>query len=326
MDKYKIVGQLSCGAHGLVLQAERQQSKSTDRKDQQEKLAVKRILIPSSDRMPEEVVREIRSLRILRDQPFIVQLLDLCISNSCVNFIFPLLPSNLSSLIHEYEMTEYQKLACVFMLCDGVRVIHSARLMHRDLKPSNILVDWDGYLKICDFGQSRLLNPDHQNYSHQVATRFYRSPELLFGSTTYGQEVDMWSTGCIIAEIYLKRVLFAAQSDISQLSLIISRLGQPDPEWTGQFPDYRKITFEFDPDSLTQEKKRFRTLIRSHASDQRIADLIFSLIRYTNRETASEILENDLFSDMKSNGLFPDRLLRPEALSHPVGPHGSGNE
>lgn len=326
MDKYKIRDPLTCGAHGVILEAVtrqgRQSSSGTgEDDDRRHRLAIKRILVKRHD-LPLPVTREIECLKLLRGQQFIVQLLDVCRSDGSVNLVFPLLPSNLTHLIHERDMTDYQKRGVIYMMSEGVRVLHSYHLMHRDLKPSNLLIDWDGCLRICDFGQARPLSSDHL-HSHQVSTRSYRSPELLFGATRYGQEVDMWSMGCIIAEVYMKKILFTSQSDISQLSLVTSCLGHANPEWASLFPDYGKITFDFDDEFLKQNRKAFRSNIRDQVNNEVISDLIFSLVRYTNRETAEDVVRNPLFNDLRENGINYDLLIKPNSIQQPVGPQMS---
>ena len=319
MENYKILDHLTSGAHGLILEAVSRRDRTINNShSDSRRLAIKRILIQSSD-LPLSVAREIECLRMLKDQQFIVQLLDVCKSANTVNLVFPLLPSNLTHLIHELEMDDYQKKCMIFMMSEGVRVLHSFNLMHRDLKPSNMLIDWNGCLKICDFGQSRSLSPDSL-YSHQVSTRSYRSPELLYGATKYGQEVDMWSMGCIIAEMYIKKILFTRHSDISQLSVVISCLGLVHADWGSSFPDYGKITFDFDEEFLKQNRKDFRSNIRDHVNDERISDIIFSLVRYTNRETAEDIVRNPIFQEFREQGINFDLLIKPVNICQPVGP------
>lgn len=320
MDKYKIRDPLTCGAHGVIVEAVTRKGHS-DESDVRQRLAIKRIIVRSHD-LPLSVRREIESLKLLRDQRFVVQLLDVCRSGSSVNLVFHLLPSNLTHLIHEQDMTDYQKKAVIYMMSEGVRVMHSFHLMHRDLKPGNLLVDWDGCVQICDLGQTRSLSPDHL-HSHQVSTRSYRAPELLFGATRYGQEVDMWSAGCIIAETFLKKILFASHSDISQLSLVTSCLGLVHPDWASAFPDYAKITFDFDDHFLKQNRKAFRSQIRDQVNDEAVSDLIFSLIRYTNRDTAEDVVRNPLFTEFREQGIKYDLLFKPDSIQQPVGPQMS---
>ncbi|XP_074036957.1 cyclin-dependent kinase 20 isoform X2 [Leptinotarsa decemlineata] len=116
-----------------------------------------------------------------------------------------------------------------------------------DLKPANLLISRKGILKIADFGLARIYDIDKSRlYSHQVATRWYRAPELLYGSRSYTLSVDIWSVGCIIAEMISRQPLFPGETDIEQLAIVLSTLGTPNERvWPGltQLPDYNKIAF-----------------------------------------------------------------------------------
>ncbi|KAK8742490.1 hypothetical protein OTU49_001912 [Cherax quadricarinatus] len=99
-----------------------------------------------------------------------------------------------------------------------------------DLKPNNLLVNSAGVLKIGDFGLARFFGSPNRQYSHQVVTRWYRSPELLFGARSYGTGVDMWAVGCILAEMLVRCPYFPGDSDLDQLTRIFTALGTPTEE------------------------------------------------------------------------------------------------
>jgi cyclin-dependent kinase 7 len=92
------------------------------------------------------------------------------------------------------------------MLMQGVAACHARGLLHRDLKPSNLLVDSSGTLRLSDFGNARQFGSPAYRYTPNVCTRWYRPPELLMGCNQYRQGADMWSVGCIIAEMFLRQV------------------------------------------------------------------------------------------------------------------------
>ena len=143
------------------------------------------------------------------------------------------------------------------MLLRGLAYMHNMRIMHRDLKPANLLISAKGQLKIADFGLSRILEKDESDdesgvrirkrqYSHQVATRWYRAPELLYGARYYTEAVDLWSVGCIFGELVNFSPIFPGENDIDQLGLVIRTMGTPNETiWPGvnQLPDFSKITF-----------------------------------------------------------------------------------
>ncbi|XP_048448503.1 mitogen-activated protein kinase 14, partial [Rhincodon typus] len=105
--------------------------------------------------------------------------------------------------------------------------IHSAGIIHRDLKPSNLAVNEDCELKILDFGLARHTDDEMTGY---VATRWYRAPEIMLNWMHYNQTVDIWSVGCIMAELLTGKTLFPGTDHIDQLKLIMQLVGTPGPE------------------------------------------------------------------------------------------------
>ena len=102
--------------------------------------------------------------------------------------------------------------------------MHSAGVVHRDLKPSNILVNENCDLKICDFGLARIQDPQMTGY---VSTRYYRAPEIMLTWQKYDVEVDIWSAGCIFAEMLEGKPLFPGKDHVNQFSIITELLGTP---------------------------------------------------------------------------------------------------
>ena len=112
----------------------------------------------------------------------------------------------------------------------GLDFVHRRGMLHRDIKASNLLLNNRGELKIADFGLARSLNTDEERpYTNRVITLWYRPPELLLGNEVYGPEVDMWSTGCILGELYNRRPVFRAENEIDQLEAISKVCGTPTP-------------------------------------------------------------------------------------------------
>jgi len=106
----------------------------------------------------------------------------------------------------------------------GLKYVHSAGVVHRDLKPSNILVNENCDLKICDFGLARIQDPQMTGY---VSTRYYRAPEIMLTWQKYDTEVDIWSAGCIFAEMLEGKPLFPGKDHVNQFSIITELLGTP---------------------------------------------------------------------------------------------------
>jgi serine/threonine protein kinase len=112
-------------------------------------------------------------------------------------------------------------------LLRGLKYVHSANVIHRDLKPANILLNANCDLKICDFGLART-DSNRGFMTEYVTTRWYRAPELLLSQESYTSAIDMWSVGCIFAELIGRRPLFMGKNAIDQVALIIEHIGSLD--------------------------------------------------------------------------------------------------
>jgi cyclin-dependent kinase len=108
----------------------------------------------------------------------------------------------------------------LFQLIKGVAYIHKFKILHRDLKPQNLLISKDGIMKIADFGLARGYGIPVRNYTHEVVTLWYRPPDVLLGSKNYMTTVDIWSIGCIFAEMVNGKPLFTGVSENDQLKKI----------------------------------------------------------------------------------------------------------
>jgi len=154
-------------------------------------------------------------------------------------------PHDLTGLLDiAYRFNEIE-IKCIFkQLLDALNYMHAERYVHRDIKSSNILIDQNFRLKLADFGLARSIEPplldklhdrgNSQEFTNKVITLWYRPPELLLGATKYGTAVDIWSAGCILAELILGRPLFTGKSEMEQLQLIFDMVGTPsDRSWPG---------------------------------------------------------------------------------------------
>lgn len=248
MDHYNIIGRVGEGAHGIVFKAKHIQSG--------EIVALKRVSLKRlEDEIPNTVLREIKALQAIEENENVVKLLDVFAQGTGFVLVFEYMLSDLSEVIRNTEnpITEAQVKSYMKMLLHGVAFCHENSIMHRDLKPANLLISSTGHLKICDFGLARVFDKHQTNrlYTAQVATRWYRAPELLYCASKYDEGVDLWAIGCIFGELLNKSPLFAGDTDIEQLSLVIRALGTPNEKtWPSltQLPDYNKIEFPYyDP-------------------------------------------------------------------------------
>lgn len=117
--------------------------------------------------------------------------------------------STLNSVSHLQKFTH--------QLVRGIYYCHAHRILHRDLKPQNLLIDKSGNLKLADFGLARAFGIPLRTYTHEVVTLWYRAPEVLLGSRHYSTAIDMWSVGCIFAEMAMKSPLFPGDSEIDEI-------------------------------------------------------------------------------------------------------------
>uniref|UniRef100_A0A0A9WUZ6 Cell division protein kinase 5 n=1 Tax=Lygus hesperus TaxID=30085 RepID=A0A0A9WUZ6_LYGHE len=115
-------------------------------------------------------------------------------------------------------------------LLKGVGYCHQRSVLHRDLKPQNLLISREKVLKLADFGLGRAFGIPVKKFTHEVVTLWYRSPDVLLGSTQYGTPVDIWSVGCIFAEMATGLPLFAGKNDADQLLQIFKFLGTPSAD------------------------------------------------------------------------------------------------
>ncbi len=243
MDNYNIIGKVGEGAHGVVFKSKHIQSG--------EIVALKRVSLKRVEEgIPNTVLREIKALKAIEDNENIVKLLDVFAQGTGFVLVFEYMLNDLSEVIRNdsQPLSEAQVKSYMKMLLNGVAFCHENSIMHRDLKPANLLISSSGHLKIADFGLARVFDKIETDrlYTAQVATRWYRAPELLYCARKYDEGVDLWAVGCIFGELLNKSPLFAGESDIEQLYLVTRALGTPNEEtWPSltELPDYNKIQF-----------------------------------------------------------------------------------
>lgn len=127
------------------------------------------------------------------------------------------LPDGTSNVVQKLGMSDAVVRRFMMQLCLGIKFCHSHRVLHRDLKPQNLLVNKYGNLKLADFGLARAFGVPLRTYTHEVVTLWYRSPEILLGGRQYSTGVDMWSVGCIFAEMCTRKPLFPGDSEIDEI-------------------------------------------------------------------------------------------------------------
>ncbi|KAJ3629092.1 hypothetical protein MTP99_013513 [Tenebrio molitor] len=214
-------------------------------------VAVKKIKMGSrqeaQDGINRTALREIKLLQELHHRN-VIGLLDVFGHMSNVSLVFDFMDTDLEVIIKDNTiiLTTANIKAYMIQTLQGLDYLHRNWVLHRDLKPNNLLVNSSGVLKVGDFGLAKLYGSPNRINTHQVVTRWYRSPELLFGAKLYSTGVDMWAVGCILAELLLRAPLFPGESDLDQLTKIFGVFGNPTEEnWPGlkSLSDY----IEFKP-------------------------------------------------------------------------------
>ncbi|XP_027200188.1 mitogen-activated protein kinase 14-like [Dermatophagoides pteronyssinus] len=285
-NRYENLQILGSGAYGLVCSA-------NDRIVKQN-VAIKKISNPFQTAI--HAKRTYRELKLLKhmEHDNVIGLLDVFTSgNSLDNFrevylVNQLLKSDLNKIIRAQKLHDDHVKLLVYQILRGLKYIHSAGVIHRDLKPSNIVVNENCDLKIVDFGLARQSETEMTGY---VATRWYRAPEVMLNWMHYNSTMDIWSVGCIMAEMITGRPLFPGSDHIDQLLKIMRLCGTPDEEFM------KKIT--------SQEARNYINTL------QPMKKKIFKDEFPTANSLAINLLEKMLELD------FDKRLTAEQALAHP---------
>ncbi|GAM20236.1 hypothetical protein SAMD00019534_034110 [Acytostelium subglobosum LB1] len=304
MDKYNVIKLIGEGTYGVVSFGFQ---KSTGRPVAIKK--IKKILIKDAtdDGVSFSAIREIKALQEFKHTN-IVELVDVFAYKSNVYLVFELMSWDLQHIIEDKSviLKAADIKSYMLMLLQGVEACHKNWILHRDLKPNNLLCSSEtGEMKLADFGLARQYGDPHKVFSPQAVTIFYRAPELLFGAKSYGPSVDMWSVGCIFAELMLRTPYLPGNSEIDQLKKIFSALGTPNETiWPGvtSLPNYIQFT-EFPATPFNQ-------LFTAASSDA--LDLLAKMLTFNpaSRCTATEALAHPYFSN-QPKPTSPKDLPRP---------------
>ncbi|XP_004070460.1 mitogen-activated protein kinase 14A isoform X1 [Oryzias latipes] len=285
-DRYQNLSPVGSGAYGSVCSA-------YDTKTGL-KVAVKKLSRPFQSIIhAKRTYRELRLLKHMKHEN-VIGLLDVFTPATSlkeftdVYFVNHLMGADLNNIVKCQKLTDDHVQFLIYQILRGLKYIHSADIIHRDLKPSNLAVNEDCELKILDFGLARLTDDEMTGY---VATRWYRAPEIMLNWMHYNMTVDIWSVGCIMAELLTGRTLFPGTDHIDQLKLIMMLVGTPGPE----------LLMKISSESA-------RTYISSlpHMAKRNFADVFIGA-----NPLAVDLLEKMLVLDTDR------RITAAEALEHP---------
>jgi serine/threonine protein kinase len=324
-QKYTRLQKLGEGTYGVVYKAKNNVTGGF--------VALKKIrLKEEGEGVPSTAIREI-SLLLELDHPNVVQLYEVSPQEDKIYLVFEFLDQDLKQYMdraatphgrrHGYGLPDPtfffsadpvvrkrrplippdRVKSYMYQLCCAVAYCHANRVVHRDIKPQNLLIDRRGNIKLADFGLARAFGVPMRTYTHEVVTLWYRPPEILLGQKVYGTPVDLWSIGCIFAEMVTGKALFPGDSEIDQLHRIFQVLGTPNERnWPGvrDLPDYRG-NFPAFP---AQRLERFVRLLREAPEPRLGLDLLERMLVYepSKRITACEAVNHPYFRSHVAQG------------------------
>ncbi|UKK00538.2 protein kinase [Theileria orientalis] len=332
---YKIIQKIGKGAYGIVWKALK--------KETNEIVALKKIFDAfrnSTD--AQRTYREIMFLQKLKKCPNIVKLMHVypADNNRDVYLVFEYVETDLHAVIRSNILEDVHKKYILYQLLKSIHFIHTGELLHRDLKPSNILLNSKCAIKLADFGLARSVAPNNNTMAKDlnqsisktlvkdkgntetekdivmtdyVATRWYRAPEILVGSTKYTKGVDMWAIGCIFGEMLMGKPLFPGSSTINQLGKVITFTGMPSES------DMDSLGSPFTKVMITSlgniERKPMREYFPKVEEDG--LDLLTSLLQFNpnKRITTVNALNHPYLAAFHKSNILPS-LSR--AISIPV--------
>ncbi|KAH8269470.1 hypothetical protein KR018_001242 [Drosophila ironensis] len=297
MQKYDKMEKIGEGTYGTVFKGRN--------RDTMEIVALKRVRLDEDDEgVPSSALREICLLKELKHKN-IVRLIDVLHSDKKLTLVFEHCDQDLKkyfdSLNGEIDMAVCRSF--MLQLLRGLAFCHSHNVLHRDLKPQNLLINKNGELKLADFGLARAFGIPVKCYSAEVVTLWYRPPDVLFGAKLYTTSIDMWSAGCILAELAdAGRPLFPGSDVLDQLMKIFRVLGTPNEDsWPGvsHLSDY--VALPSFP-TISAGSTLWSQLVPRLNSKGR--DLLQKLLvcRPNQRISAEAAMQHPYFTDSSSSG------------------------
>ncbi|NXD17732.1 MK13 kinase, partial [Nothocercus nigrocapillus] len=289
--RYTALHPVGAGAYGSVCSA-------IDKKTG-EKVAIKKLCRPfQSETFAKRAYRELMLLKHMQHEN-VIGLLDVFTSASSYHefqdfyLVMPYMRTDLQKIMgHEFSDEKVQYL--VYQMLKGLKYIHSAGIIHRDLKPGNLAVNEDCQLKILDFGLARHADAEMTGY---VVTRWYRAPEVILNWMHYNQTVDIWSIGCIMAEMLTGKTFFKGKDYLDQLTQILKVRGYPGEDFVEKLEDKAAKSYI---KSLPKIPTKDLSVFFPKASPQAV-DLLDKMLQLDveKRLTATEALAHPYFDQFR---------------------------
>mmetsp|Transcript_19263 Transcript_19263/g.31168 ORF Transcript_19263/g.31168 Transcript_19263/m.31168 type:complete len:326 (-) Transcript_19263:522-1499(-) len=316
-EAYEKLEKIGQGTYGKVYKA---RERSTGRL-----VALKKTRLEMEEEgVPSTALREVSLLQMLSESAFIVRLLKVEHveedGKAMLYLVFEYLDQDLKQFMdltgrgpaNPLDTTVVQDF--MYQLVLGCAHLHRHGVMHRDLKPQNLLVDKaKNIIKVADLGLGRAFSVPVKSYTHEIVTLWYRAPEVLLGGSHYSTPVDIWSVGCIFAELARKQPLFPGDSELQQLLHVFKLLGTPSEEvWPGvtRLRDWHEF-----PQWKTQDLSKVIPQLDAHG-----IDLLEKMLVYdpAKRIHATEALEHPYFDSLdKSRYVKIEASFEKENRKHP---------
>jgi cyclin-dependent kinase len=288
---YEKLEKIGEGTYGVVFKAKHRTTGAV--------VALKKIRIEVNDGdeegIPPTAIREISILKQLR-HPNIVRLFEVIHTDKSLSLVFEFMDRDLKNYLDmcgERGIDSYTTKSFVFQLLQGIAFIHKNKFLHRDLKPQNLLINSSGELKIADFGLARGFGIPVAKFTSEVATLWYRPPDILLGNARYTTSVDVWGAGCIFAEMCLGKAIFSGSTVDELLMLIFKALGTPLSQTLRSLPKF-DIT-------LPQYKAKGLPCLVPKLSSEGVS-LLEQLLQMDPqlRVSAKDSLDHAYFSELRS--------------------------
>ncbi|CAN1137287.1 Cyclin-dependent kinase G-2 [Linum perenne] len=308
VDEFERLNKIDEGTYGVVYRAK---DRITG-----EIVALKKVKMEKErEGFPLTALREMNILLSFH-HPSIVDVKEVVVGSSLdsIFMVMEYMEHDLKALMESMKQPFSQsEVKCLMLqLLEGTKYLHDNWVLHRDLKTSNLLLNNRGELKICDFGLARQYGSPLKPYTHMVVTLWYRAPELLLGAQTYSTAIDMWSLGCIMAELLSKKPLFNGKTEFDQLDKIFRTLGTPNEAiWPG-FSKLSKVKVNFVKHQYNLLRKKFppTSFTGSPVLSDAGFDLLNKLLTYDpeKRISAYDALNHEWFREVplpKSKDFMP---------------------
>lgn len=288
-SRFQVLHKLGEGSYGQVHKVYDTQKK--------EVVALKKIKLSDEDEgIPSTTLREISLLREL-SHPNIIQLTDLMYqyNERKLYLVFECMDTDLYQYAKNRKLSLLEIKRIFRQIVEAVDYCHENLVFHRDLKPQNILINKTGEIvKIADFGLARHFSVPFRLYSKEIVTLWYRAPEVIMGAKDYGIGVDIWSLGCIFAQLFLGKPLFQGECQVEQLFIIFFLLGTPNEDiWPGvkSVPDFCEKFPQFT-------RKGFNEYLGYNGFDAVAMDLLSKMceLNPVKRIGCREILKHPFFN------------------------------